>query len=281
MFIEPPIMAVTAHGIQNLDSVENIQAKISAGVYSEKIIKDLIKDNPYKGKELKFNVTQPKDTRLIRISLEEQANKTDLGVAILNELLESLRADYKDIIEDRKYEVDHHVALINNQISTKKNEIALKEKQLGIQAEREVKLFDETQESKANADKLINERKSLLQTKDPKDDLFSLLYTTTIQQNITYSIQLQDELTNLKVEKESAKAEIKNLNNDINDLQNEIEKENIFKKEIHNVVLIQEPQVSLNAIRPNKKQNILLAAVLSLMIGLFLAFFMESWQKVK
>ena len=281
MFIEPPIIAVTAKGIQNLDSVENIQAKINAGVYSKKIIKDLMKDNSYKEKGLKFNVSQPKDTRLIKISLEEQADKTDLGVAILNELLEGLRADYKDIIEDRKYEVDHHVALINGQISTKKNEIALKERQLGIQAEREVKLFDETQESKSNADKLINERKSLLQTKDSKDDLFSLLYTTTIQQNITYSIQLQDELANLKVEKESTKTEIKNLSNDINDLQNEIEKENILKKEIHNVVLVQEPQVSLYAIKPNKKQNILLAAVLSLMMGLFLAFFMESWQKEK
>ena len=73
MFIEPPIMAVTDAGIQNLDSVENIQAKINAGVYSEKIIKDLMKDNSYKEKGLKFNVSQPKDTRLIKISLEEQA----------------------------------------------------------------------------------------------------------------------------------------------------------------------------------------------------------------
>ncbi len=94
MFIEPPIMAVTDKGIQNLDSVENIQAKINAGVYSKKIIKDLMKDNSYKEKGLKFNVSQPKDTRLIKISLEEQADKTDLGIAILNELLEGLRADY-------------------------------------------------------------------------------------------------------------------------------------------------------------------------------------------
>jgi capsular polysaccharide biosynthesis protein len=213
--------------------------------------------------------------------LEEQADKTDLGVAILNELLEGLRADYKDIIEDRKYEVDHHVALINNQISTKKNEIALKEKQLGIQAEREVKLFDEVQESKLNSDRLINDRKRLLQARDSKNDISPLLYTTTIQQNITYFAQLQDELINLKVEKESTKAEVKNLSNDINDLQNEIEKENTLKKEIHNIVLVQEPQVSLYPIKPHKGQNILLAAVLSFMLGLFLAFFMESWQKGK
>lgn len=281
MFIEPPIMAVTNAGIQNLDSVENIQAKINSGVYSGRIIKDLMMDHSYKGKRLKLDVSQPKDTRLIKVSLEEQENKTGLGIVILNKLLEGLRSDYKDIIDDKKYEADRQVALINNQISTKNNEIARREEQLGIQAQREVRLLDEIREIQSNSDRLMDERKSLLQTNGAKDNISSLLYTTTIQQNIAYSIQLQDELTNLRLQKERAKAEVKNLNNDINDLQNEIEKENILKEEIHNVVVIQEPQVSLYTIKPNKKQNILLAAVLSLITGVFLAFFMESWQKGK
>ena len=45
------------------------------------------------------------------------------------------------------------------------------------------------------------------------------------------------------------------------------------------MVLIQEPQVSLYPIKPNEIKNILLAAVLSLIMGMFLAFFMEFWKK--
>jgi len=43
-----------------------------------------------------------------------------------------------------------------------------------------------------------------------------------------------------------------------------------------------DPAIEPNApIKPNKKLNILIAGVLGLFIGIFVAFFLEFWQKGK
>ena len=84
MIIEPPIISVKDGQIQNLDSVENIKAMIEEGAFNTKIIKEL----NLKEKAIKFRLSQPKDTRLIKVILEQEERKKDLGIEILNKLLE-------------------------------------------------------------------------------------------------------------------------------------------------------------------------------------------------
>ena len=94
MIIEPPVMTVTNARVQNLDSVENIVAKIQQGAFDKKIIEEL----NIKNTALGFKVYQPKDTSLIKISLFEETKKTDLGIVILNKLIEKLRSLKKSMI---------------------------------------------------------------------------------------------------------------------------------------------------------------------------------------
>ncbi|MCX5701473.1 MAG: Wzz/FepE/Etk N-terminal domain-containing protein [Candidatus Omnitrophica bacterium] len=277
MIIEPPILAVTNAGVQNFDSAENIKAKIQEGAFNKAIIKDL----NLKEDNLKFDIVQPKDTRLIKVSLEARAKKTALGLAVLNKLLEKLNLNYSKFIENKKNAIDAQIGTVNGQINAKRNQIKLKEEQLKIQEDREQRLLDEVKETKSNSEKLVVGRGALLEKKDSKEDISALLYSNIIQQNIGYSIQLQNQISDLRVGKENVKTETKNYENDINSLEIEIEKLTIEKNQISNLGIIQEPQVSLYAIRPNRKQNVIIGALLGLMTGVFLAFSMEWWKVSK
>src|SRR5690242_4879611 len=80
MIIEPPVMNVTDSGVQNLDTVENIKAKIEEGAFNNKILRQL--DIPEE--KLKFIISQPRNTRLLKISLRKTVEKADSGVKILD-----------------------------------------------------------------------------------------------------------------------------------------------------------------------------------------------------
>ena len=55
-----------------------------------------------------------------------------------------------------------------------------------------------------------------------------------------------------------------------------------FRKNIiQNIQILQHPKSSLNPIKPKKKLNILLAAVIGLFLMVFLAFFIEYVSKHK
>ena len=274
MIIEPPIITVTSAGVQNLDSVENIVAKIQQGAFDKKIIEEL----NIKNTALGFKVYQPKDTRLIKISLFEEIKKTDLGIVILNKLIEKLSYDYQKIIQDKKKDIENQISTTKSQIDRRTNEIKSKEEQFKIKEDREQGLLEEIKEIKSNSEKLLAERKILLKVKEGEGDISSLLYTTTINQSIRYFTELQNELATLKVDKEEIKTSIKNLESDITSLKIQIEDLDILKNEIHNIGLIQEPQVSLHHMSRNGKLIVINSAILSLILGVFLAFFIEWWQ---
>lgn len=65
-----------------------------------------------------------------------------------------------------------------------------------------------------------------------------------------------------------------NLTNQVNGLRASLNKCQDFK-------IINYAQLPASPIKPNKKLNILIAGVLGLFVGIFVAFFMEFWQKGK
>jgi uncharacterized protein involved in exopolysaccharide biosynthesis len=278
MLIEPSVLGVTDGGsILYLDSPENIKAKIENKVFELKIIKGL--DLYPKINALNLKVSQPADSSLIKVNVEKQAKDIKLGIKILNQLFVELSNVYGSVVESKKNNMEKQISIISNNIETKNNGINLAQQQLKLLDEREPGLLDEITNTKSNMDKLLSKRDILLDKTTQADDMSSLLYSNTIQQNIAYFNRLQNELTNLRVQKESIKTNIENLENDISNIKIEIEKLNLSKDNIHNIGMVQEPQSSLSPVRPNKKLNVALAGIISLMFGVFLAFFVEFWQK--
>lgn len=74
---------------------------------------------------------------------------------------------------------------------------------------------------------------------------------------------------------------VKTLQNEISNSGIEVEKLKAAKESIRNISLVKEPQVSFAPVGPKKKQDVLFAGIMSLMFGVFLAFFAEYWEKSK
>ena len=271
MLIEPPVNAITDTGVQNWDSGLSIKAKIESGAYNLNIENalDLAGIGP------KFGVALIKDTKLIKISLMETPDKTDLGKKILVKLLEELNDDYAKIVTDKRNRIDNQILMVLSQISTKENEIKLKNEQFKILEDREPQFLNEIKETKANSERLLAKREAVFERKETRDDVSALFYAATIQQNMSYFTQLQNDLSDLKNKKESTLNAVNNLKNDIGASRIEIRNLNLLKDNVQNIGVVQEPHVSPWPIGPKKKQNILIAAIAGLVLGLFAAFFVE------
>lgn len=274
MVIAPPNMPAADGGTMDLDTVGNIKAKIESGAFNTRIINELNLED----KSLHFNVSQPKDSKLIRINLRQPTEKTDSAKKILTKLLMVLDLGYAQIIEDKKNGIDNQIKLVLNQINIKENEIKLQNEQFRILADRERQYFDEIRESRINSQKLAANREALFQRRESKDDVSALLYTVTMQQNLSYFTQLQSELADVKTRKERLLAKVDDLKNAIQENKIYIENLNLSKNGMHNIQVIQDPLISLQPIGPQRMENIFLASIIGLILGLISVFFIEYWE---
>ena len=274
MIIEPPINAITETGTQNFDSGANIKALIEAGAYNIKIINDL----NLLQTGLHFNVALPKDTNLIEVGLKTTAEQSDMSKKIMAKLLEHLNLGYAKIIEDKRSRIENQIKTILNQISTKENEIKSKTEQFKIIEDRERQFVEEIKATKANSERLLAKREAVFERGENKDDTATLFYAATIQQNISYFTQLQNDLSDLKNKKEAALGAISNLKADIAANRIEIGNLSLLKDGVQNVQVVQEPNVSPRPVESNRSRNVLGAGVLGLLLGLLSVFVIEYWE---
>ncbi len=125
----------------------------------------------------------------------------------------------------------------------------------------------------------MSEREAFLKEGGGTDKISPILYSTTIQQAITQSNRLDDQLNLLKFKKESIKSNIELLNKDIEGIKIEIDNLKTKKGLIQNIKQLQSSQRSIFPIKPKKKLNIIISAIVSIMFGIFIAFFANFWEK--
>ena len=251
MMIEPGVIDIDNNSKPIfLDSPSNIQSKIDSQAYNSKIYTRLNADP--KKLELNFKTVQPKNSNILKISLEmEDVNK---GIQSLSTLFNNLIEEYQHYCDYRKSGIDQQIAMNKLQL-----DISLDEKNY---------LKQEISIVKANNDKIIKERNMVLKKMDSSSDKLSLLiYSNIVQQNISQINHLNIRINILMSEVERIKSEPEILK--------------IKRQSIANIKLIQPPQSSIYPIKPKKKLNVILAFVVGLFIAIFLAFFIEYIQKMK
>lgn len=280
MSIEPANLGVTDTGqILYLDSIATIKAKIESGSFNTAITKALKLDP--KKERFDFKFLQPKGTVLLKIDLSRQREQTALGLKILNELFTELSNSYKPKVQNKKEAIEKQISISINRIEKQKNNIELKKKTLQILEEREVQLVGELKNVKDNSEKLVAQRDNLLNIKGQSDDMAVLLYSNVVQQNISYFNNLNIQLAVLMTRRENTLTAIENESKEIDNAQINIEKLKLAKANIHNIKFVQKPEVSVFPIELKKKQNIAIASILSLILGVFIAFLVEFWEKEK
>ncbi|MBL7156561.1 MAG: hypothetical protein ISS92_00215 [Candidatus Omnitrophica bacterium] len=277
MIIEPSLEITKGNKQLYLDSPKNIAAKIRGEAFNLSVLR--ISNVDPGRKKLSLKVTQPKDSTLVKISIEEPKSKIDTGVRLLNNLFIKMTETYQSHIDYKKEMFTKEAAVVSNIIESKKDSIALREKELKILEEREASLLGELKIVKENSEKLIAQRDALLIDKTNKNGMSSLLYSNVVQQNISYFSTLSDQLMSLKSRKENLLNEIECLNKDIENLKTQIDTIGLQKNQIQNIKFVQKPQALPFPVRPKKMKNIAVAGILGLFLGVFIAFFREFWEK--
>ena len=187
----------------------------------------------------KIKTENLKDTRLISLAIESA--EPQQAKNILEEINNLILAEQQEKIKVKK-------GLLENNIEVAKKDIERIKAKIGF-----------LEEERKNLEAKIEALQKILPYQQDPGTQFALFDT-------------KEKLEQKKQEIENRYLEINSLENQINSLQGQIE-------DIRPTQVIKSPTVSASPIKPRPLLNIVIAAVLGLFIGVFLAFFQEWWEK--
>jgi len=187
----------------------------------------------------KIKTENPKDTRLISLAIESA--EPQQAKNILEEINNLILAEQQEKIKVKK-------GLLENNIEVAKKDIERIKAKIGF-----------LEEERKNLEAKVEALQKILPYQQDPGTQFALFDT-------------KEKLEQKKQEIENRYLEINSLENQINSLQGQIE-------DIRPTQVIESPTVSASPIKPRPLLNIVIAAVLGLFIGVFLAFFQEWWEK--
>jgi LPS O-antigen subunit length determinant protein (WzzB/FepE family) len=255
--IIPSILRIEESGQHTyIDSPGNIKALIEAGTFNQKIIKKTNEKGENRIKKLRFQVEIPKNSTTIVVKYD--TNNVPLGKNILLSLTAELRSQYQELVEYYKREVDID---IQNTVSSKVHEKTLIESQRSKLKEIERRISDLKKEIELiseNTELLLSDRSKYLTANSEKDILLALLYTNTIQQNLSLFNQFRNELNEFISKREKEFYAYKLYEQNIKQLEEELDLLKYKKEAIQNIKIVQGPYADGILVSSNKKLIIII-----------------------
>ncbi|MDQ1334890.1 MAG: hypothetical protein QG552_1840 [Thermodesulfobacteriota bacterium] len=344
--LQPGMLKVTEDGkTVYIDSPENIKAVIETGALNGQVLKNVqFPDTEEQPTSVEFKVTIPKNTNALEVVYETPY--VDIGLQIMKNLNEGLlerynriiklyRETYEDDIRQKEknvFAMNEKIAKLkndisgaeaetaatikklNNQKSTLEAQIEAKKNQIKGLEQRIAEVESEIGRISKNSDLLISERNKFLGSKQTEHNILSaVIYSNTIQQNISYLNDLRSTINSTKSQIYETQSAIESLTNKIKDLAVQVEnlkeqtrlkneslasevlafeneRKNIlidiqslnFKKsQIENIQINKAPRRSESPVKPKTRLNVMLAGVVGLFLTVFLSFFVEYISKYR
>jgi capsular polysaccharide biosynthesis protein len=248
--LEPGIRPIADYNGQIVSEMpvvtpDALRENILGGAYDARIQKKLNlapKDYP------KINVVTPKNTLLVKISIE--SSNPEQALAILNELASQVGSDIQEKLESEKSKIKSEIKLaqINDQSLVEK--IKLFEKQLSVITAKMQDLEKNRQTSLASR---------------PTDAMSVLLYSNEIQNQQIYLNSLQEKLKDFEVEA----------------LESVVKTDNLRLKLslIKSTSLTKPPSIPDSPVKPKKPLIVVLAFMLALVGTMLLVFLLEYFER--
>lgn len=302
-FVQSP--AGTSTEIIAVDPAQ-LAGQINQGSY-ERMINAQLNLDP--GKFPKLKAENPKGAKVVRVSI--QTGEAEQAKAILNALFGHVKNEL-----DRKIDVEMK-NIIAPQITTNENNIQSKTldiqsknidiektrqaivtagKKLSISEECSRRRVEEMKGVKTRINQIEQQQKTLLAEKKERGDALGLLlYSNEIQQNFRYYDSLEEELNKERINQEEIKLLIRDKEQEIKGLKNQIEKFNREiagirsnmellaekKQRIDYTQLVKEPTVSTYPVYPKRMLNVAIAGFLGLLCFSILALFLNAIEMKK
>ena len=273
MIVQAPIVGVASAGKSFPDMSENLRILILNNTFDAEIIKELGLDQ-FKT-NLNFDVSIPTNTNLITVSIDERSEDRELGIKILTGLYNTISKKYSGIIKLMSDEIDNEIKIILNNIASLKENINPLEERLKETTLREEKLYDEIKSVSANTADLVNKRDLLLKNTSKDNEIAGLFYSNSIQLNLGYINQLNNQLADFKLRAIDRRVEIKNLKIEINNYQLEIDKLKLEKQLFSNLKVLKDPIASLYPVSPSKKKSLIQCIFFGFILAASVVFLQE------
>ncbi|NCC25917.1 MAG: hypothetical protein EOM25_12110 [Deltaproteobacteria bacterium] len=262
----------------------------------------------------------PKGAQMLSVSV--QSSSLEEGRSFLSLILSALEKDSRNLVIGRQ-ELSKSIAtleqVLNNwdmkenrlkddilalkrQANVVKSQMAALEKDIHTQQEAILRVEKQIEAVNLNSQDLMRQRDEMLKDRKTNgNDLALLMYTNTIQQNISYASNLEQRLDTLKTGLNERSVQLNQIQTRLKDLESSIlDKEinqtrelalskneqtrelDILKTRLTQlcpVTVVQPPMASLEPVKPQKAMIVALAAVGGGFMSIFLAFILEFWIK--
>jgi len=278
--IQPSKFLVQTEGGQFEEIVvvdpKQITGQINEAAYNNLIATELNLDIR---KFPKLRAENLQDTNLVRVSLkEEDIEKAKL---ILHSLFNHLKGQLDEKVNIEMKGIDSQIKSYEIENLRIEGEIKANKNKLNIIKQRKKEIEKEMSETRKRIEVIENEQHLSLNKKNrsESESLAMLLYSNEIQQSLEYHNTLNELLSEKKIEEENINLEIENKKEKIKQLENDIDNLNERKGRIDYAQLIKEPTSSLSPISPKKLLIVFIACMLGLIIFTILSFLLEYLEK--
>lgn len=258
-----------------IDSTENIKALIKAGTFDSRILKAFSASYPKNNiGKINWSLSSEANTNTILVSYD--TDHIEQGIFLLNSLYKNLVIYYEKEVTKHKKKYELKIEEINNDLLKANSIISSQKIQLANDQERVGEIEKEIDRIARNTNYLIAERDLFLKEAAKGDSALSaVIYTNTIQQNISYLDLLKGQKTSLLNTISKEKAEIKNLGHDMALGQEKINQIEFNANAVQNIQQLLSPIQSFQPIKPRIFLNVVLSFMVGLMGMIFAAFFLE------
>ena len=280
MTISPGILSISEQGqIVHIDSSANISAMINTGTFDGKILEYLKNDNLNDLPDFfDFETYIPRGSETIKIAYE--TSNTNIGKKGLNYLLDCLTERYEKLVLHYKKKHEMEIDVINNAINDLKLRKNSEYKNIENINSRITELKNEIKFINANTKKLSQERHKFISGNTQEDNILqALLYSNTIQQNLTLTNTYKGEINTFLQRREAILQKISDFDKNISTAMIKIENITFNKDIINNIHVIQQPTFDPKPVKPKIKLRILLAIIAGLFFMIFLTFLIEYIKK--
>lgn len=321
--VEPGIIDVNKEGRPvYVDSVENIKAKVDSRYYDQ-----LLKDSLGKGGQgptfdIKSDI--PKNANLIIIYADVMKEDVDLCAKMIERLVVELQKNYKGInerkkaefvlqkesleksiqeIRVRKKDLDVQIAQVKNDVMGFQQQQRMFHSTISVLEAREKDLCREILKSEKNSEKLVQGRDAFLKQHSSGNDpnLASILYTTTIQQNVSLTSELQKQRRDLQIKIEEVKGQEIEFQRSIEYKKNQIKALELEKDEqldleiarkdidvkdmeskissIQDINILSRPSATFRSAQPKRKMILIFSTIMGAFLGGIIVLLREQPPK--
>ncbi|GAB6095746.1 hypothetical protein JCM14469_19990 [Desulfatiferula olefinivorans] len=279
MTVQPGIMPSSEDGRRvMIDSIETIVARISAGVYDDVIIEQVLKDEgPNRPQRLDFSVDNPKQSDVLVISYD--TDRPEVGVTVLDALFDCLSRRENDLVGPAVEHLNRKITLDTLELNKKKE---IEQSYIaGVAAiDRRIReLQTDIEANGRNNGHLNAEREKLLKRgTDADTSLAVLLYSNSIQQTIQFVNAVKRDLNDHQMLRETMMQDAITARNDQKMLAEQIAMNIRLRDHIVSMAMIRKPAAGPDPVSPRTLLVVVLAVTAGFFVMTMVSFFWEYIQ---